>query len=32
MHGHNHVSHILSLGTADTSAANALIRFYHTVR
>jgi triacylglycerol lipase len=30
--GHNHVSHILSLGTADSSAANALIRFYHTVR
>jgi acetyl esterase/lipase len=30
--GHNHVSHIMSLGTADTSAQNALIRFYHTVR
>jgi len=30
--GHNHVSHIMSLGTADTSALNAFIRFYHTVR
>jgi triacylglycerol lipase len=32
IHGHNHVSHVLSLGTADTGAASALIRFYHTVR
>lgn len=30
--GHNHVSHIMSLGTADTSALNSFIRFYHTVR
>lgn len=30
--GHNHVSHIMSLGTADTSVMNSLIRFYHTVR
>ena len=30
--GHNHVSHVMSLGTADTLAMNALIRFYHTVR
>ncbi len=32
LHGHNHISHVLSLGTADMSAANALVRFYHTVR
>lgn len=32
LEGHNHVSHIMSLGTADTSALNAFIRFYHTVR
>jgi len=30
--GHNHVSHVLSLGTPDTSVAEALIQFYHTVR
>src|SRR5688572_27160037 len=30
--GHNHVSHVMSLGTADTSVLNAFIRFYHTVR
>lgn len=30
--GHNHVSHVMSLGTADTSAMNSLIRFYHTLR
>jgi arylformamidase len=30
--GHNAVSHVMSLGTADTSALNAFIRFYHTVR
>lgn len=30
--GHNHVSHIMSLGTADTQARDAFIRFYHTVR
>lgn len=30
--GHNHVSHIMSLGTADTSVMNSFIRFYHTVR
>ena len=30
--GHNHVSHVMSLGTADTSVLNSFIRFYHTVR
>jgi triacylglycerol lipase len=30
--GHNRVSHIMSLGTADTEAMNRFIRFYHTVR
>jgi triacylglycerol lipase len=30
--GHNHVSHIMSLGTPDTTVLNAFIRFYHTVR
>jgi arylformamidase len=30
--GHNHVSHIMSLGTSDESAAMSMIRFYHTVR
>ncbi|HUF74549.1 MAG TPA: carboxylesterase family protein [Gammaproteobacteria bacterium] len=30
--GHNHVSHVLSLGTDDTDVQNRLIRFYHTVR
>lgn len=29
---HNHVSQVMSLGTSDTSVANSLIRFYHTVR
>jgi triacylglycerol lipase len=32
MLGHNHVSSLMSLGTADTSVLNSLIRFYHTVR
>jgi triacylglycerol lipase len=32
MLGHNHVSHVMSLGTADTSVMNSFIRFYHTVR
>ena len=32
LHGHNHVSHVLSIGTADLSASGALVRFYHTVR
>lgn len=32
LHGHNHISHVLSLGTADMSVSNALVRFYHTVR
>ena len=32
LHGYNHVSQIMSLGTSDTSVQNALIRFYHTVR
>jgi triacylglycerol lipase len=32
LEGHNHVSHIMSLGTADTSVLNPFIRFYHTVR
>jgi len=30
--GHNRVSQIMSLGTADTDAMNRFIRFYHTVR
>ena len=30
--GHNQVSHMMSLGTADTSVLNSFIRFYHTVR
>jgi arylformamidase len=30
--GHNHVSHVMSLGTADTQVQNLLIQFYHTVR
>jgi acetyl esterase/lipase len=30
--GHNRVSHVMSLGTADTSVLNSFIRFYHTVR
>ena len=32
LEGHNHVSHVMSLGTADTSVMNSFIRFYHTVR
>jgi triacylglycerol lipase len=28
--GANHVSHVLSLGSADTAAAGTLFRFYHT--
>ncbi len=32
LESHNQVSHLMSLGTADTSALNAFIRFYHTVR
>jgi triacylglycerol lipase len=32
MHGHNQLSQLLSLGTADTQAQDGLIRFYHTVR
>ena len=32
LHGHNHISHVLSLGTADMSVANELVRFYHSVR
>jgi triacylglycerol lipase len=32
LQGHNHVSHVMSLGTADTSVLNSFIRFYHTVR
>jgi triacylglycerol lipase len=32
LEGHNHVSHVMSLGTADTSVLNSFIRFYHTVR
>ena len=32
LYGHNHMSHILSFGTSDSSASNAFIRFYHTVR
>lgn len=30
--GHNHLSYLLSMGTADTAAMNAFIGFYHTVR
>ena len=30
--GYNHLSHILSLGTDDTTVMEALISFYHTVR
>jgi acetyl esterase/lipase len=30
--GHNHVSQMMSLGTADTDVMNRFIRFYHTVR
>jgi acetyl esterase/lipase len=30
--GHNRVSQIMSLGTADTDVMNRFIRFYHTVR
>jgi hypothetical protein len=30
--GHNHVSQLMSLGTADTDVLNRFIRFYHTVR
>jgi triacylglycerol lipase len=32
INGHNHVSQLMSLGTADTDALNRFIRFYHTVR
>lgn len=32
LYGHNHLSHLLSLGTEDTDVMNAFIRFYHTVR
>lgn len=30
--GHNHMSGLFSFGTSDTTALNAFIRFYHTVR
>jgi hypothetical protein len=30
--GHNQVSQLMSLGTADTDVLNRFIRFYHTVR
>jgi acetyl esterase/lipase len=32
IHGHNHVSQVMSLGTDDTDPQYRLIRFYHTVR
>jgi acetyl esterase/lipase len=32
IHGHNHVSQLMSLGTSDTDVLNGFIRFYHTVR
>ena len=32
INGHNHVSQLMSLGTADTDVLNRFIRFYHTVR
>lgn len=30
--GHNHVSHVMSLGTDDLSVLTEMLRFYHTVR
>lgn len=30
--GHNHLSYLMSMGTADTRAMNVFINFYHTVR
>jgi triacylglycerol lipase len=32
LHGHNHVSAVLSLGTGEPTVQGALIGFYHTVR
>jgi hypothetical protein len=29
--GHNHVSHVMSIDSADTQVADALIRFYRSV-
>lgn len=29
--GYNHVSHVMSIDTADTTITNAMIRFYHEV-
>jgi acetyl esterase len=29
--GHNHVSHVMSIDTADRQITNALIQFYHSV-
>jgi acetyl esterase/lipase len=29
--GHNHVSHVMSIGSADTSVTDTIIRFYHSV-
>jgi acetyl esterase len=30
--GFNHVSHVMSIDSADTTVTDAMIRFYHTVR
>ena len=30
--GHNHLSYLMSMGTADTDSVNALLSFYHSVR
>ena len=27
----NHVSHVLSIGSADTTVTNTIMRFYHSV-
>jgi len=29
--GHNHVSHVMSIDSADTEAASSIMRFYHSV-
>lgn len=31
LQGFNHVSHVLSIGTADTTVTNTIMRFYHSV-
>jgi triacylglycerol lipase len=32
LYGFNHVSHIMSIGSEDNGAMNAIMRFYHSVR